>query len=678
VRSFPVKLALSLPPLALAAGCAVTIGACGDDRPRTRSTGEPPDASLFNPGSGPAPQGGYYGPDTEPVCPEDMRRCAVEFIYPFGGEKTVELRGDYRGQESWLTGDAMKLQGSSWRVTVPVEPGKPVQYKFCIDGCTTSAGWKLDPDPLAQKFTDPQGDTNSLRAPTTCDNTWICDEPPLPPPGVFDWRDAVIYFAFVDRFVNGNPANDSTVPGVSGAPGQYQGGDFAGVTQKIQSGYFDDLGVNVLWITVPIDNADVAGKGTGIDDHMYSGYHGYWPKELDPKTPESRFGTRSDLIGLVSAAHAKGIKVLFDYAMVHVHATSSVYGSHPEWFHPTGCICGISCDWAADAKRCWFTDYLPHWNYKVQAARDFSVTNAIEWAKQYGIDGFRLDAIKHVEDSWLTDLRTRLTNEVVPLGSPPQRFYLVGETFSYTPSEIASFIDPATRLDGQFDFPLRKQITSSVLMRKDGMDALANFARTNDSAYGSRAVMSTFIGNHDLGRAIHMSEDTPLWDEYSNGDKAQGWSETDPPQPSDVKPYERLANGFAVIFTMKGAPLVYYGDEIGLAGAGDPGNRRMMPWSGLNAHQSWLHDRVAKLTSIRAKHPALRRGLRQTLAATSDLWVYAMSTAGDKVFVAINRSDGAQSTTVLPPDTYDELVEGTTTSGPFSIPPRQTRIYVKK
>lgn len=683
MRDFSLNLRTLVATSSLVLSLALSFAACGNDTARVRDTGEPPDASLFDPGTA-APSNGYGSGtgnqvDTAPVCPQDERRCLMEFDYPYGGETSVELRGDYR-DDSWTSGDPLVLSGTKWKVSVPVVPGKPVQYKFCIDGCKTSDMWKLDPDPTAQTITDSTNNTNSLRAAVTCDNTWVCDEPPVPPPGVFDWRDAVIYFVFVDRFNNGDTSNDSQVPGVTGPPGQYQGGDYTGVTQKITSGYFDQLGVNVLWLTVPVDNADVAGLGTGGDNNSYSAYHGYWPKELDPAAPESHFGTAAELKALIAAAHAKNIKVIFDYAMVHVHTTSSIYQQHSDWFWPGGgsCICGVNCDWNTDKKRCWFADYLAHWNYNVDAARSYSVSNIISWAKEYGVDGFRLDAIKHVEDSWLADVRSRLTSEVVPLQSPQQRFYLVGETFSYDPSEIKYYVDPTTKLDGQFDFPYRLQLVKSVLMRKDGMDALANFMRTNDSAYGSRAVMSPFVGNHDLGRAIHMAQDTPLWDEYSNGDKALGWSPTDPPQPADTNPYERLANAFGVLFTGKGAPLIYYGDEIGLAGAGDPGNRHMMPWSGLTTNQTWLHDRVAKLISIRAAHPSLRRGLRQTLSSSADVWTFSMSTTGDQVYVAINRGDSPQPATGIPADTYQELVEGTTASGALTIPARQTRIYFKK
>src|SRR5207302_337569 len=116
------------------------------------------------------------------------------------------------------------------------------------------------------------------------------------------------------------------------------------------------LGVNTLWLTVPVQNADdFAGKGVGGDSHLYSSYHGYWPRDLD--TVERRFGTQAELKALVDAAHAAKIKVLFDYAMVHVQLGSSVYQQHPDWFWPNSnagrdCLCGQGCDWNADAQRC--------------------------------------------------------------------------------------------------------------------------------------------------------------------------------------------------------------------------------------------------------------------------------------------------------------------------------------
>ncbi|HSO40757.1 MAG TPA: alpha-amylase family glycosyl hydrolase, partial [Labilithrix sp.] len=387
-------------------------------------------------------------------------------------------------------------------------------------------------------------------------------EPPPTPPGVYDWRDAIIYFVFVDRFYR-DPATSGTAkkcgptPGADG-PGDYVGGNWPGVTAKIKSDFFTDLGVNTLWITVPFKNADtVSGHGVEQDTHNYSAYHGYWP--LDPTKTEDCFGTEADLAALVAAAHAKKLKVVFDYAMVHVHSTSPIFQAHADWFWPNSggaggkCICHRAtsqdepCTWENEPQKCWFTDYLPHWNYGNAAARDFSVQAALQLVQDTGVDGYRLDAIKHVDGAWLTQLRAKLNAEVVARQNPTQRFYMVGETYDFGDRGfIKSFVDPATKLDGQFDFPLRLNLVKSTIMRQGGygLDQLASFMDSNDGFYGAQAVMSTFIGNHDLGRIIHMAEDSPRWDEYDNGSKGAAWS--DPPKlPASRSPFERVANAYA-------------------------------------------------------------------------------------------------------------------------------------
>ncbi|MEO7093137.1 MAG: alpha-amylase family glycosyl hydrolase, partial [Polyangiales bacterium] len=541
----------------------------------------------------------------------------------------------------------------------------------------------LDPG-NPNKITDSSGIENSLATAITC-APFTCAEPELPPTGVYDWRDAVIYFVFVDRFFNGDTSNDGAP--ISGVPaaGAYQGGDWKGVTQKIDEGYFSDLGVNTLWITVPVMNADtVAGLGVGGDTHLYSAYHGYWPYDVDK--PEPRFGTKAELKALVDAAHAKKLRVLFDYAMVHVHKDSPTYAAHPGWFWPStasgggSCICGSgACPWDTAGDRCWFTDYLPHWNYTVKDARDYSVNNAVQWIKDTGADGFRLDAIKHVDGSWLTQLRTQIQADVASKGTPPQRFYMVGETYDFGNRDfIKSFVDPKTKLDGQFDFPLRLHLVQSILMRTKGMSDLSSFMDGNDGFYGSDAIMSTFVGNHDLPRSIHIGDDTPLWgDPYSDG-KDRSWSGA-PGLPAKRSPFERLANAFAVLFTNQGAPLVYYGDEIGLPGAGDPDNRRMMTWGTPTADQTFLKDRVKALLAIRAAHPALRRGKRTTINVDNDTWVYSMSTTGDTVYVAINRGDSDKSIGGLPSSPLTELLTSASVTGPsVTVPARQARIFIVK
>jgi glycosidase len=141
-----------------------------------------------------------------------------------------------------------------------------------------------------------------------------------------------------------------------------------------------------------------------------------------------------------------------------------------------------------------------------------------------------------------------------------------------------------------------------------------------------------------------------------------------------------MANAFAVILTNKGAPLIYYGDEIGQPGAGDPDNRRMMQWSNYSAAQQGLHDRIKALAAIRAAHPAMRRGTRTTVEVTEDLWVYSLATmpgdpSPDTVYVAINRSDDDLTTTALPAGLTELITNMPEGASPVTIPARQTRVF---
>jgi len=688
------------------------LAGCGSDKAQGTNYGEPPDAALFDAGKGGNNPYGYgeggsgdanipeAGP---PMCADALKLCAETFTLAYGGETSVELRGSYRAG-AWTMGDAMTHTGNSWTVTVSVPWNQPVQYKFFLNGTT----WEADPQnpPTPNDPTNPDG--NSVDKPITCPNSYTCAMPGVPPAGVFDWRDAVIYFVFVDRFLDGDTTNNCNVSGTQSTPytsTNYLGGDWAGVTQKINAGYFTDLGVNTLWITVPIKNADdVADQGTNGDTHMYSAYHGYWPK--DPTSTESCFGSATDLSNMVQAAHAKNLKVLFDYAMVHVHTESTIYQQHqndsPAWFTPN-CVCGAPGCGNFDTS-CWFAPYLAHYDYTNATTRNFSVNAAITLIQQNGNDAFRLDAIKQVDPSWLAQLRPAITSQILATEKPQQRFYMVGETYDFqNRGLISSMIDSSTKLDGQFDFPLRIRLVEALLMRSTqnmltpddlswgrtappGLQGLAQFMDSNDTFYPTDAVMSTFIGNHDLPRSIAYAEQTlPAWiqsDSPQNPSAADGKSNAWSNQPqleTDPNTFERLGNAFAVILTNKGAPLIYYGDEVGLPGAGDPDNRRMMQWTGYSTGQQALYARIKALTTIRAAHPAMRRGTRSTLQVDADLWVYELTTSAgdpspDTVYVAINRSDGDRQTTALPSG-LTELITNTPASSPMTIPARETRVF---
>lgn len=518
---------------------------------------------------------------------------------------------------------------------------------------------------------------------------------------VFDWRDAVMYFILVDRFFDSD-GRAEPVPGASdgdaatGPSGQYEGGDLAGVTARLP--YLADLGVTAVWLSAPYENRNTAGAAIdpNSDRHQYSGYHGYWPSPAnidysDPDAPrpepavESRIGTSADLHDLVDTAHAGGVKVLFDYVMGHVDSESGLARAHDDWFaRDNGRIrlCGPENLWDDPVwgVLCAFTDYLPKFDFRRPEVRDWSVSDALWWAKAFGIDGYRLDAIKHQPLEWLQDLRARLNAEITPQGA--DRFYLVGETFAYDDQNlIKRFVDPRTMLDGQFDFPFKARLCEAVFTPGGRLDTFSGWLSGNDAFYGPGAIMTTWIGNHDIPRAIHFAS-REIGNCREGSHAGNGWTDGFR-QPGDAAPYERVGLAFTVMFTNPGIPLIYYGDEVGLAGGGDPDNRRMMPWNDnqLSAPQRALRELVSRLGHLRAENKVLARGRRIPLSADQDTWVYRMTGCGGDspdVTVAINRADAPRTVQIPPaPGGYTDLLNPQAEAfagGDLEVPARGARI----
>jgi glycosidase len=530
--------------------------------------------------------------------------------------------------------------------------------------------------------------------PATCDNDGTCepeigethdncaDDCPASglcgDPDVFEWADGVMYFVMTDRFYDSDGLNDP-VAGVNDWAAQYQGGDWVGVEEKVP--YLQDLGVNVIWLSAPYDNRDGAGAAIdpGQDPHMYSAYHGYWPSPpdidySDPQNPtplpavESRLGTPSQLHSLVDALHGASMYVIFDYVMNHVDIDSGLYAAHSDWFAKDGDQNIVLCspnNWDDPywGTRCAFTDYLPPFDFYDSTVRQWSVNDAIWWAREYNIDGYRLDAIKHVPLDWLTELRTA-TNAAFsdPAGG---RFYMVGETYAYDDQGlIASFINPSTMLDGQFDFPLRKRICDTVFNHSMSFTDLFDWMDTNDAFYPTGTLMSTWIGNHDIPRAIHFASGQ-IGDCYTGSSPQNGWNPGGYTQPADAAPYEKLGLAFGILLTNPGIPLIYYGDEIGLAGGGDPDNRRMMVFEGLNTHQIDLYEKVKRLIQIRRQNVALRRGQRETVTTGGDTFAYKMTGCGvaEDIYVLVNRGDNPAFIDGLPAGAYTELLTSSAVNG---------------
>lgn len=485
------------------------------------------------------------------------------------------------------------------------------------------------------------------------------------------WRDSVAYYVFVDRFANGDPTNDG-IP-ISGVPTatNWQGGDWQGIIDKIKQGYFGKLGVNSLWLGAPVDNPDVAGAGN--DGHTYSAYHGYWPLNFD-KT-EERFGTLDKLRELVNEAHAAGMTVVLDYPANHVHELSPIYPQHPEWFWSNmngqggNCVCGDGCAWdGPEMQRCWFTPYLPDFNYSNSFARTYVIDNVIWWWQQVGFDGFRIGAVKHMDPLWLTELRKRVTTDIEP--TIGQHFFLVGS--ASTPDSI----DPLTKLDGTEDIERYANICKNVLLRQGTMVQLDSFLSFVEIKPGG-GVAGNLIGSEYSPRAIHYAQTTPIWMSPFDDGKDKAWQNR-PTLPTEVAAFERLANGYTIIMTIPGIPTIFYGDEVGMPGAGDPDNRRFMQWMGYDANQIMLRTHIEKLGTIRKQHIALRRGTRMSLGSTADTMAYSMIHPTETIHVVVNRADVSATVGGLPTDTFTELLTGQTVTGPqILLPPRSSAILVK-
>ncbi len=501
----------------------------------------------------------------------------------------------------------------------------------------------------------------------------------------FDWRDSVLYFVMTDRFLDGDKANSAPsgcLP--DGSKANWLGGDWAGITQKIEAGYFDDLGVNALWLTAVVDNPDGCEPGAA-DGRTYTSYHGYFPSAQ--LTPESHLGTLAELQALSAAAHARGIRVMVDLVANHLHSSHPYVAEHTDdgWFYPYGGCQNGGFDNAP--LTCWFETYLPDLNYGNDAVVEAMTDMAVEWVRLADLDGYRVDAVKHMHPNFLRTLVWKLRRHAETV--PGARFYTVGETFTgewgggFGPNEtlIKAYVSPEL-LDGQFDFPLYWNVVKAFARGETGLSTVADVVTQSQGYYGAGSIMSAFLGNHDVPRFVSHAAGQ-IGDVWGNGSKDQGWN-TPPGQPAGSDAYEKLGVAFAFLFTAPGIPLVYYGDEIGLAGSGDPDNRRMMPWTGYADGQVALRDKVGQLGKARAALPALRRGGWKTLKADGDVLVYERSGAGlATVVVGLNRGAGSSTATVSAQNgTYTEFLTGATATasgGSFSLDlaPRSAEVWVE-
>ena len=468
-----------------------------------------------------------------------------------------------------------------------------------------------------------------------------------------DRHDHIMYMAFIDRMVDGDPSNNPKADPKVDPPAQYYGGDLIGLRQLIEEGYFEKLGVNTLWLTPVNQNPLLPYQEFKEPRRWYTGYHGYWP--TSSTEVDTRLGGEKALADLALAAKKKGLHLLLDLVLAHVHEEHPAYRQHPDWFGSLTLPDGTKNlrRWDNETQfTTWFEPFLPRFNYDNRAVCDYLIQNASGWVRRFDLDGFRLDAVKHIPPKFWTSFRHGLRSQLPQASS--DSFYLVGETFMDRKG-INSFIGP-NRLDGQFEFPLYDSILATLGMGTEDFSALEASAMASDRVFGPETTMSPLLGNHDKSRFLAYA-DGDLPDLKEPDEFVVGW--TKPPKVDHSSSYAKLRLAFTFILTCPGVPMIYYGDEVGMTGAQDPDNRRMFPdQKKLTSEAKKVHQHVSKLNAIRGAHPAIRYGSRRCLLAGKETYAVARAYLTDRVLVVYNRSDRPRELNL---DVAPEFLDGALT-----------------
>jgi glycosidase len=443
-----------------------------------------------------------------------------------------------------------------------------------------------------------------------------------------DLHTLIIYFLMVDRFSNGDTTNDKPVPDPEVDPRvNFMGGDLKGIIDKLDDDYFTRLGVNTLWISPVMLNPPGAFREFPPPHRKYTGYHGYWPISLT--AIDARFGNAGEMKTLVKEAHRKDMRVILDFVSHHVHQDYPLLKQHPDWITSVDLPGGKKNIRIWDEQRLttWFDIFLPTWDLSRPDVCEMVSDSALFWIQEYDIDGFRHDAAKHVTEFYWRTLKEKLDSILEP-GN--KTFYQVGETFG-SRELIGSYISPGM-LDAQFDFNLYWELRNTFASPYSSFHDLNTSLLQSLNYFGCHHLMGNITGNQDMARFISWAGGAlrPNEDE-----REAGWKRNI--VLTDTIGYYRLASLMAYNMTIPGIPVIYYGDEFGLVGAGDPDNRRMMKFGGLDTLEGRTLEITRKLTSLRAKSMPLLFGDFIVLEL-SDKWMsYLRSWFGQYALMAFNK-----------------------------------------
>ncbi|PRY60312.1 glycosidase [Knoellia remsis] len=598
----------------------------------------------------------------------DSTAYAKTFTVPAG---TYEYKVAINGGWDVNYGADGKLDGSN----IPLVLEGPARLTFTYDDATHRTS--ITPEGLSEGTTaaDAQLAQDSLRSPLTQER---------------------FYFLMADRFANGSTANDRG--GLTGGPlttgfdptnkAFYHGGDLKGVTEKLD--YIKGLGTTAIWLTPSFKNKPVQGK----PGEESAGYHGYWITDFTQIDPH--LGTNAEMKELIAAAHKKGMKVFFDIITNHtadvIDYREGQYSYRSKKAYPYKDVSGTPFDdrdyigtqfpqmdpatsfpytpflrpGDEDAKTpAWLNDPLMYHNRgdstfagesstygdfigldDLFTERPEVVDGMGEIYKQwvdFGIDGFRIDTVKHVNLEFWQQFVPQILGEAKRVGNDD--FFAFGEVYDGNPAVMSEYTTRG-KLQATLDFGFQQQGVDFA--KGKPANVLADFFSRDDwytDADSNAYQLPTFLGNHDMGRAAMFLKEA---------------------SKDESELLARVKFAQSLMFATRGNPVTYYGDEQGFIGTGgDQLAREDMFASKVDIYNSEqvlagpegsrdryatdhpLYEHIRALSQVRAKHPALADGAQIQRYAAEGAGIFAVSRidASQQVeyVVAANNSTSAAS-----------------------------------
>jgi glycosidase len=447
----------------------------------------------------------------------------------------------------------------------------------------------------------------------------------------------VIYQIMTDRFVDGNTANNPAGAAFSTGCTQktlFCGGDWKGIQNKIADGYLTGMGVTAIWISQPVENM-MAIVNYGGTNH--AAYHAYWARDF--KRPNLAHGTLTDFTNLIAAAHAKNIKVIIDFAPNHTSPASqsdasfgengklydngvllSSFSSDPgNWFHHKG---GSNFSSLEDSIYRSLYDLADINHNKPEADAYFKA--AIKMWLDLGVDGIRMDAVKHMPFGWQKSFMAYVHGykPVFTFGE-----WFLGENEVDPANHYFANRSGMSLLDFQFGQKVRQVFKDGsadmTSLNQMLVDTAAQYIQVNDQV--------TFIDNHDMPRF-----------------KTAGANN------------RKLEQALAFTLTSRGVPAIYYGTEQYMEGTGDPHNRSMMTSFSTT---TTAYKLIAKLAPLRKSNPAIAYGSTMQRWVNNNVLIFERKFGSNVAVVAINR-DLVNATSItgfyagLPAGTYTDVLAG--------------------